>query len=157
MYKRTNLRRAGCSALLAGCILAVIISGSGCGGEDSGAAPAATPTPSPTSTPTPGMFTGNFAGTAALGSGQTGSVALTINNDQSATGTLTITGGTTPETVPLAGFAEFVTGNFSTSGTSADSSVTATVSGTLPASSGTSDVMVIQIGTNFYQGTISRT
>ena len=126
---------------------------SACGG-DGGTSGA--PSPTPTSTPTPGQaFTGHFAGTAALDAGRTGTVALIVQSNEQATGTLTISGGTTPETVPLTGFVALSNGDFSLNGSSADGSVTATVSGTLPDSGGGSGILVIQIGTTIFRGTIS--
>ena len=133
-------RRSAATAL---CAVVAAIALSGCGGSDG-------------TTPTSRQaFTGNFAGTMALDSPRMGAVSLTSRSDTTATGTLTITGGTTPETVPLTGFVELVTGNFSLSGNSADGLVTATVSGTLPGLGGGSDVLVIQIGTTMFRGTIA--
>jgi hypothetical protein len=138
-------------------VVLAVVALSGCG-EDDGSS--GVPSPSPTTTPTPSVtpgqaFTGDFAGTVALDAGRTGVVALNVQSNEQATGTLTISGGTTSETVPLTGFVALSNGDFSLSGSSADGSVTATVSGTLPGSGGGSGILVIQIGTNFFRGTIS--
>ena len=138
-------------AAVALCVL-LAIQCNGCGG-DGGNGPAA---PSPTPTATPGQgFTGNFAGTLALAGGRTGAVSLTVKSDATATGTLTITGGSTPETVPLSGFVALSNGDFSLSGKSADGLVTATVSGTLPAPGAGPGFLAIQVGTSIFEGTIS--
>jgi hypothetical protein len=134
-------------------VVYAVIALSACGGD--GGSPGS-PSPAPTSTPTPGAaFTGHFAGTVALDAGRTGAVALIVQSNEQATGTLTISGETTPETVLLTGFVALSNGDFSLSGSSADGSVTATVSGTLPGSGGGSGILVVQIGTNIFRGTIS--
>ena len=130
-----------------------VIALNACGGDGG---TSGSPSPTPTSTPTPGQaFTGHFTGTVALDAGRTGTVALIVQSNEQATGTLTISGGTMPETVPLTGFVALSNGDFSLSGSSADGSVTATVSGTLPDSPGGSGILVVQIGTNIFRGTIS--
>ena len=128
---------------------------SGCGGDSgSSVVPPATSTPTPIAIPGQ-AFTGNFAGTMALDSGRTGAVALNVKSDETATGTLTVTGGATPETVPLTGFVALSNGDFSLSGSSTDGLVTTTVSGTLPALSAGPGFLAIQIGTSIFEGTIS--
>lgn len=141
------------SVLVGLCTVVAMMALLGCGGDEG------TPGSSvalPTPTPTPGPeFTGNFAGTLPLDAGRTGAVLLSVQSNDAATGTLTISGGTTVETVPLTGFAALTSGDFSLSGSSTDRSVTATVSGTLPHSGGGSGILVIQIGTTFFRGTIN--
>ena len=115
--------------------------------------PAAT---TPVPTPVPGQFVGKYAGTVALDAGRTGTVALSVQNGQ-ATGTLTISGGTTPETVPLTGLVDEIGGTFSTHGTSSDTTVVAVVSGTLPSAGGVSGYLAVQIGSTVtpFRGSIS--
>ena len=145
----TFLRRIR-SPILAMCAVLAVFALTNCGGGG-GTSIGASPSP----TPTPAPFTGKFAGSAALDAGRTGNVSLDVQNDETATGTLVITGGATTETVPLSGFVALSDGDFSLSGSSGDGLVTATVSGTLPASSSTTGILVIQIGTSFFRGTIS--
>jgi len=147
--QQTFSGRMFCAATAVCAVMAL----SACGGDGG---TSESPSPTPTSTPTPGQaFTGDFAGTVALDAGRTGTVGLIVQSNAQATGTLTISGGPTPETVPLTGFVALSNGDFSLSGSSADGLVTATVSGTLPDSGGGSGILVIQIGTNIFRGTIS--
>ena len=151
---RTLFGRMQPAVIIVGAVVAAIALSS-CGG-DSGTS--VSPNPSPTSTPTPApgqAFTGNFAGTVALDAGRSGAVVLNVQSNDQATGTLTVSGGATTETVPLTGFAALTSGDFSLSGTSSDGLIAATVSGTLPPPGGGSNILVIQIGTNFFRGTIS--
>ncbi len=130
-------------------ILVTAIAFGGCGSDGSSTPPTS---PTPAITPTPAQFTGHFVGSAALDAGQTGTVSITVNGDTTVTGTLTITGGGMPDmVVPLTGFADLIGGNFSLRG---DSDV---VSGTLPASSGGTGFLAIQIGasTTPFHGTIT--
>lgn len=146
-------RRLSRTVVLCAAVGTVVMNG--CGG-DSGSSPGPSPTSTPTPITTPGQaFTGNFAGTVPLDSGRTGAVAMDVQSDETATGTLTITGGATPETVPLTGFVALTNGDFSLSGTSADGSVVATVSGTLPAPGAGPGFLAIQVGTNIFRGSIS--
>ena len=143
------------SATVALCALVALAALNSCGGDGSPAPPATnTAMPTPTVTPTPGQFTGNFTGTVTLDAGRIGTVSFTVKSDETAAGTLVISGGTMPETVPLTGFVALSNGDFSLSGSSSDGSVSATVSGTLPASSAAPGILVIQIGTSFFRGTI---
>ena len=82
-------------------------------------------------------------------------MALSVQSNEQATGTLTISGGTTPETVPLTGFVALSNGDFSLSGSSSDGSVSATVSGTLPGPGGGPGFLGVQIGTTIFEGTIN--
>lgn len=138
------------------CAMAVVLIS--CGGDSGNSSPNPSPTsaPSPTPTATPGgAFTGNFAGTVALDAGRSGAVSLTVQSNEQATGTLIVSGGAATETVPLTGFVALSNGDFSLSGSSSDESIVATVSGTLPAPGEGSGILVIQIGTNFFRGSIS--
>jgi len=105
-----------------------------------------------TPTATPGDFTGNFIGAAALDAGQTATVTLAAHSDTTATGTLTISGGTAADTVvPLSGFVDLIGGSFSLNGG------TDTVSGTLPSPGGTG-FLSVQLGVNTtpFHGTIAK-
>ncbi|HVO26826.1 MAG TPA: hypothetical protein VMW56_24715 [Candidatus Margulisiibacteriota bacterium] len=154
---RTFFPRMPAVAVL--CAAAAVVVSSSCGGDSGNSMapnPSATSARPPTPTPTPGgVFTGNFAATVALDAGRSSAVSLTVQSDEQASGTLIVTGGTTTETVPLSGFVALSNGDFSLSGSSSDASIVATVSGTLPAPGGGSGIVVIQIGTNFFRGSIS--
>ena len=138
------------SAAVVLCAVVLGIGLYGCGEEGTSSVTGSTPTP--TQTAIPGGFTGNFTGSAALDAGRTATVALSVQNDTTATGRLTISGGTTADTVvPLSGFADLIGGSFSLSGGSE------TVSGTLPGPSGTG-FLSVQVGANTtpFHGTINR-
>lgn len=137
--------------------LLAVVALSGCGGDSENPG---SPSPSPTKTPTPNAtpgqaFTGNFAGIIALDAGRTGAVAFTVQSTAEASGTLTVTGGTTTQIVPITGFVALSNGNFSLGGRSADGSIVTTVSGTLPSPGGGAGILAIQVGTTIFEGTIS--
>jgi len=147
-------RRADGAVTLWMALLAAVLHG--CGGSSGSSGPS---TPSaantPTVTPTPVRFTGNYAGIVGLSGGQTGTVALVVRSDETASGTFTISGG---GVVALTGFVALSNGNFSTSGQLANASgppTNVTVSGTLPSTSAGEGFLFVQIGTTFFSGTIN--